>query len=265
MRVTHAAMTFNSVWHNLTQEPGLYVWRVAGSLIIVALSLFLGRIAEGRVRRSSHLTTLGPNPSVLLARMVRFTIWLLGLLWILAIFSVPFTALAAVVGVAALALSLSLQDLLKNLIAGIYMLAERPFHIGDVISVQGVTGLIEDIQMRVTYLRTDQGERVVIPNQVVFTQVVVNTTQMGSQAACVQVEAPRSLNADDVSRRVLQAVAGAPDVVNDPSPRLETTSITPEAVTWALHVWLKPTGNVSGVVLALGQAIPEATIGPPPA
>ncbi len=263
LAITTAANSFSSVWHNLSQEPGLYVWRAGGSVVIIALSLVVGRFAESRMRHSAHVATLGANPSVLLARIVRFCIWFLGLLWVLAIFSVPFTALAAVVGVAALALSLSLQDLLKNLIAGIYMLAERPFHIGDVITVQGTTGLIEDIQMRVTFLRTEQGERVVIPNQLVFTQMVVNTTSLGVQSACIQVEAPRSINADDVSKRVLEAVSEATDVATNPPPRLETVTMTPDTVKWALHVWLKPGSSISQVILALGKAIPEATIGQP--
>jgi small conductance mechanosensitive channel len=254
--------SLNGLLSNFNHEPGLYLTRLGGAFLVALLTLVAGHYAGTRVKHSLMTTRMGPNPSVLLSRAVRFTIWALGLVWILAIFSVPFTALAAVIGVATLAVSLSLQDLLKNLIAGIYLLAERPFRIGDTITVQGFTGVIDDIQMRVTYLHTDQGQRIVIPNQTVFTQVVLNNTLTGSQATSVTVEAPRSLDHDDLIQRVLSAVSGLPSVAPSPPPRLEPLAMTPESVKWNLFVWLRPGSNTSPIVLELGKLIPEATIGP---
>lgn len=240
------------------------MWRIGAAIIVLIMTLIVARILSSRVNHALQRTTLGPNPTILLVRLTRVTIWLLGLLWILAIFSVPFTALAAVVGVTALAISLSLQDLLKNLIAGIYLLAERPFRIGDCITVSGVTGVIDDIQMRVTYLHTDEGEKIVMPNQTVFTQVIVNNTVGGSKVACLSLEAPRSMASDDLKKKALTAVADVPSLAIDRRPRLESVGVTPDTTKWSLYVWLKPQEGVSEVVLALGQALPEATIGPPP-
>jgi small-conductance mechanosensitive channel len=256
------AHSLNGFVHNFNQEPGLYLTRLGGALLVAVLTLVAGHYAGVRVRHSLMSTRMGPNPSVLLSRAVRVTIWALGLVWILAIFSVPFTALAAIIGVATLAITLSLQDLLKNLIAGIYLLAERPFRIGDTITVQGFTGVIDDIQMRVTYLHTDQGQRIVIPNQTVFTQVVLNNTLTGSQATSVILEAPRSIDTEDLVQRVLHTVSGLPAVAPSPPPRLEPLAVTPESVKWNLFVWLQPGANTSPIVLELGKLIPEATIGP---
>jgi small-conductance mechanosensitive channel len=210
-------------------------------------------------------TSIGPNPTVLLARLTRVSIYIIAALWILAIFSVPFTALAAVVSIAAIALGLSLQDLLKNLIAGLYLLAERPFHIGDEITVSGVTGVIDDIQMRVTYLHTSQGERIIMPNQTVFTQVIVSNTVAGQTAGELAVSFPRELDPADIQRRCLEALLGLPSVARKPSPRLEPTGISPEATRWNLSFWLTGEHNLSEVILSLGKAIPEITVDPPAA
>ncbi len=252
-------------WHNLTEEPGVYLTRSGGALIVLLATLVIGHFLAARAHNTALRSGLGPNPSLLIARTVRFATWVLGCLWILAIFSVPFTALAAVVGVATLAISLSLQDLLKNLIAGIYLLAERPFHIGDRITVSGVTGVIEDIQMRVTYLRSDHGERVVMPNQTVFTQVIVNNTVAGAVTRSVSIQAPTSLTPDEVRQRVGQAVQGVPGVATSPQPVLEAVSMGGETSTWLLTLWLGLEQDYTVVLLALGKALPEATVQIPPA
>lgn len=250
----------NSLWHNLTLEPGLYVFRAGGSVLVLAAALIIAHFAADRVRGGLERTTIGPNPSALLARVTRAVIYLIGLVWILAIFSVPFTALAAVVSIATIAVGLSLQDLMKSLIAGIYLLAERPFHIGDEIIVSGLTGVIDDITMRVTYLRTDQGERIVIPNQTVFTQTIVNNTVAGQTAGELVVSFPRSLDSNEVQKRSLEALFGLPMVARKPAPVLRPVSMTPDETKWNLTFWLTGARDMTDVILALGKAFPEITI-----
>lgn len=256
-------MTTWGGWHALSQEPGLYVYRVGGAVTVLVLTLLLARVLGSRVHHTLQRTSLGPNPTVLLARATRSAVYLIGLLWILGIFSVPFTALAAVVSVTALALSLSLQDLLKNLIAGLYLLAERPFHIGDEITVSGVTGVIDDIQMRVTFLHTERGERVIMPNQTVFTQVITNNTLAGSRAASLVLEIPRTINTNEIAGKVESTLRELASLAPAPWLRFHAIGMTADASRWSLTVWLRPDRNLSEVVLALGSAIPEITIAPP--
>jgi small conductance mechanosensitive channel len=81
--------------------------------------------------------------------------------------------MATLIGALGLAVSLSLQDTAKNLVAGLYLLAERPFHVGDQITVRTFTGRVEFIDMRTTTLRTDDDQQVIIPNTIIMSEVVV--------------------------------------------------------------------------------------------
>jgi len=91
----------------------------------------------------------------------------------LAALGVHIAALATVVGALGLALSLSLQDTAKNLVAGLYLLAEHPFHVGDQITVRTFTGRVEIIDMRTTTLRTEDGQQVIVPNTIIMSEVIV--------------------------------------------------------------------------------------------
>jgi small conductance mechanosensitive channel len=248
---------------NLTKEPEIWVVRSIAAVLVLLIAWAIGRAISGRVRRSLDKSRVGPNPTVLLVRVTRVAVWVLAWSVVLAIFQVPVAALAAVLSIAVIGLSLSLQDVLRNLIAGIYLLIEKPFQIGDHITVSGVSGIIDDIEMRVTHLHNAQGEDVIMPNLTVFTQVIVNNTVQGGHGASLTLTSPRDIAAADLSKRAIDAVAQMKAVAPRPEPRIEARAVSPEATNWLLSFWLNPGAIVSDVILALGEALPEATVSIP--
>jgi small-conductance mechanosensitive channel len=96
------------------------------------------------------------------------------------VFGVSPAALVTAIGVLGLAASLALQDLLKNFCAGVYLLFERPFRIGDEIAVRDYRGRVADIGIRVTSLHTEERLEVLIPNAIVLSEVVVNRSGLAA-------------------------------------------------------------------------------------
>ncbi len=74
---------------------------------------------------------------------------------------------AGVIG-ATIVASLGVQDILRNYVAGYYILLERNIRVGDRIEFSGKTGVVTDVRMRVTYLRGEDGSLVVVPNAELF-------------------------------------------------------------------------------------------------
>ena len=82
-------------------------------------------------------------------------------------------------GVFGLALSLAAQDILKSFFAGLYLLFERPFLIGDEVQVKEHIGRVESVGFRATTIRTEDNVLVVVPNAIVFAEVVSNRSRRG--------------------------------------------------------------------------------------
>lgn len=101
---------------------------------------------------------------------------LVTLLLILGTLGISTAGLVAVAGAVGLAFSLAIQDILKNFFSGVYLLLERPFRVGDTIRVKEQQGVVENIGVRTTMLRTPQNVQVLVPNAVVFAEVVTNHT-----------------------------------------------------------------------------------------
>jgi len=145
--------------------------------LVVAVLIFIGfyigarllRRFVGAELRQRHLQ---PNVVLLAMRVVYFTLILAGALIGLGILlRSENVALAGVVG-ATIVASLGVQDILRNYVAGYYLLLERNIRVGDRIEFGGKTGVVTDVRMRVTYLKGDDGALVVVPNAELFNTTV---------------------------------------------------------------------------------------------
>jgi small-conductance mechanosensitive channel len=151
-----------------------WAFRVLLAIMTAIIWLRLARWARASLDRALTRTTADPSARVLAGRLVYSGVLILGAVWILGIAGVELAAVVATFGVIGLALSLAVQDILKSFFAGLYLLFERPFLIGDEIQVKEHVGRVEKIGFRATSIRTKDDILVVVPNAVFFTEAVQN-------------------------------------------------------------------------------------------
>jgi small-conductance mechanosensitive channel len=147
--------------------------RLLLALVIIALTFAVAARARNAIVYFFRRNKGDLGLAILLGRVAYFCVLFLGLLIILPVFGLSATALFAALGVLGLAVSLAMQDVLKNVFAGIYLLIERPFRPGDTIKVRDFVGRVETVDLRTTTLRND-GEVVYVPNAILFSEVLVN-------------------------------------------------------------------------------------------
>lgn len=228
--------------------------------IIGAITLAVARRAKAWSSRLFKRARVAPNVVALLGNAGFALALLLGLSWLLAALGASWTAVLASLSAVTVALGLALQDVLKNFVAGIYLLLEQPFRIGDRIMVKGVSGAVEGVDIRTTILRTEDGMRVIVPNNVVLTEVVTNrsaydTSQVALQIADTRVAFP------EINERVRAALAPFPAIVQVPAPRVTIQKATDERATLGLEYWQRGDGAALPDVLSqLRTAFPDATI-----
>ena len=144
---------------------GLFIF----ALFLVAASLTRSLTRRIVLRRFAH-----QGMALLLARLVHTSIALVGFLIAISIIAPSFQAgdLIKVLGIGTVAIGFAFQNILQNFLAGILLLLQEPFRLGDLISVTGIEGNVSDIQARATVVTTKDGREVVIPNAVIFTNPV---------------------------------------------------------------------------------------------
>jgi len=155
----------------------LFLPRLAVALAILVVAWLLGRGLRRLVRRLGERRGIEASITGLVAGSIQVAVLLIGLLCALGTAGIDITAMVAGVGLAGLALSLALKEVLTNVLSGIMVVAYKPFHEGDLISVATATptvleGTVREINLRFTRLETE-GRRIYVPNSLILSNAVV--------------------------------------------------------------------------------------------
>jgi small-conductance mechanosensitive channel len=238
---------------------------IVWSAIIILVTYAVSRVASMRLRSALARSGFDLHVAILLARLIWLGVWVIGFLLVLYQFGIGLTPLAALIGVLGLAASLSLQTVLQNLVAGVYLLAEHPFQIGDFIAVVAPGGVnhegrVEDIQVRTTHLRNRDNELILMPNSTVFSGVVTNRTAVGGCVRHLKVTFPRQVDVDSARGVIVPLLQGLPEVLPAPAPLLRVECVETETWTGALSIWGRTLDVDSDAIWAIGQAFPDASV-----
>jgi small-conductance mechanosensitive channel len=232
---------------------------LAQAIIVLVLFFILARLLRRLARKELKRTKADAQVALLVTRLVFLTTLLLGAV---AAFTVMFGNPALVFGsfgFLALAFSLAFQDILKNFIAGIFLLLERPFRLGDEISVETHTGVVENIEMRTTTLRTSDGEQVLIPNSLLYTGTITNRTRYPTRLFTLAAKIPAGVALDGVAERVRQRLQDSPDIAKDPPPHVGLQPNIDGGLTLEVRYWLDyRKHNPLEVQAAIGEQIYQA-------
>jgi small conductance mechanosensitive channel len=146
------------------------------AILVVIVSLIAMRVTLNSIGRGLRRARIDLGTQILVKRAVLLAWLVVTALFVLGILGVNPTGLVAILGTVGLAFGLALQDILKNFFSGVYLLLERPFRVGDTIKVKDQTGVVVNVGVRTTQLRTPDNIQVLVPNATVFSEVVANHT-----------------------------------------------------------------------------------------
>jgi small-conductance mechanosensitive channel len=214
------------------------LFKVAMAILILVAFYVLARLVRLLADKELRRAKADPQVTLLVNRMVFLSAIVIG---VIAAFSVLFGSPALVFGgfgFLALAFSLAFQDILKNFIAGIFMLLERPFRLGDEITVDNHTGIVENIEMRATTLRTSEGEQVIAPNALVYTGTIINRTRYPTRLFTLTARVPSGVLLDGLAEKLKEQIQSRPDIAKDPPPHIALQPSIDGSLTLEVRYWL---------------------------
>jgi small conductance mechanosensitive channel len=148
-------------------------------------------------------------------------------------------AMLAGFGVAGIAIGFAAQDSLANTIAGFLVFWDKPFEVGDWISVAGQYGQVTSITARSTRIRTLNNTYVVIPNKNIIDQVMVNHTKHGETRVEVPLGIAYKECIPDARKVILKKLEQIDNILKDPAPDVVVTQLGSSSVDLIVRVWIK--------------------------
>jgi small-conductance mechanosensitive channel len=143
---------------------------LAEALIVIVIARFVHRFMRDKLLHRLDSRNLSEGGLTLINVLSSVVVGVITATLLLALWGVTWSAIFAAIGLGTFGILLGVQDVLKSLIGGLFLIAEKPYTIGDRIQVRDVTGRVIGIELRTTILRSDSGHRIVAPNSIVFTE-----------------------------------------------------------------------------------------------
>jgi len=167
------------------------------------------------------------------------------LLWIILIIivadklGIQTTSFVAVLSVAGLALSLSLQGILTNLFSGFTIMTTKPFSTGDYVEIDGVNGTVNEVGLFYTKIKTFDNKLIYVPNGEVVSAKIINYTRQGTRRVDLKICASYENSTEQVKKAFNEAIDDDKRILRDPAPFVRLSAYKESSIEYELRVWTK--------------------------
>jgi small-conductance mechanosensitive channel len=176
--------------------------------------------------------------SYAISSLLHYIILALGFIVGLGLLGVDMTRITVLVGAFGVGIGFGLQSVVNNFVSGLILLFERPIHVGDVVELGAMQGVVRRIGMRASVVHTWQGADIIVPNSQMVTEQVTNWTLTDQLR---RIDLPVSVNYGAMPQHVialLETVARAhPQVLPEPPPRAFFMGYGDSAINFTLFAW----------------------------
>lgn len=242
--------------------PGMAI-----ALVILFITWLVARLAVRFVKRVTDKTDFRESLEKLAATIVKLGIWLIGLM-IAAIVVMPGLtpgSLIAGLGIGAVAIGFAFQDIFENFLAGVLIMLREKMRIGDVIECEGITGKVEHITLRETYVRKLSGEVTLVPNAMLFKNPVEILTDVDQRRHEISAGVSYDTDLDHAAEVIRKAVESVEEVNKDKGIDIFAAEFGASSVDFKVRWWAGSTpraGHESRdkVVRAIKRALDNAGI-----
>lgn len=229
------------------QASGAVVTFVIESLIpavLVGLAFWVGfRVARGLLRRAlGRSSRVDAGVEQLILRVLRIVFVAFATVTVLSQLGIQVAPLIAGLGIAGLAIGFAAQDTVKNLIAGVTILIDRPFRVGDNIELQETFGTVEEITLRSTRVRTLSNQIAILPNAKVIEEKILNHSMHRALRISIPFGIAYKENPSEAREVVLALTEGDERLHPDFEPRVVVTALGESSVDMDLRLHLKDPG-----------------------
>ena len=242
---------------------GIDILTTAGSKLILALLVFIiGRIVLKKIAslvfKTKGFENLDPTVKAFLKNFINILLYVILIVAVISVMGVPMASVIAVIASAGVAVGLALQGALGNLAGGIMLLIFRPFRVGDYIVAAGEEGVVQEIALFYTVLKTLDNRVVTIPNGSLMNANVVNNTAEETRRVDLTFNVSKDANIQQVQDLMVDVMKKNDKVLQEPdAPFARLSGGSNEAMEFTVRAWCA-TGDYWDVYFNLTQAIAEA-------
>ncbi len=237
-------MQFETDLTALTIAEQFFLWLranmmdIIGGVAVLVIGLFVAGLISRWVKNGlSRADRLDPSIASLLSSLVKYALWALVLVTVLTQFGIETTSIIAALGGMALAVGLALQGTLSNVASGVMILVQKPFKVGEMVSVGPILATVEAIGLFTTELKQPDGLFVMMPNNELWNKPIINFNRHPVRRFELLVGIGYGDNMEQARKELLGLASADDRILDDPAPVAFVNSLDDSSVGIGLRVW----------------------------
>ncbi|WP_169567942.1 mechanosensitive ion channel family protein [Sneathiella limimaris] len=213
-----------------------YGFQIVGALVFLLFGLMVANWIGNRVTKVALAKNIDQTLSGFIGSTIKLVLLVMLVIITLGNFGISIAPLIALAGAVSLGATLALQGPISNFGAGIAIILTRPFVVGNVINVLGVSGVVDKITLGITFITGEDGEQISIPNKEIVGQVIVNSHDTRILETTIAV--PAGVDTDQLTEKLLAILKSHPDIVQEPDPQVGIHDFTYGGYIMGLRSWV---------------------------
>lgn len=232
------------------------LYTLLSAIVVFIICLIAVKLIMKLVSGIMAKTKLEKNLRSFLLSAIRIILWFLAIIIIAQTLGIPTASLVALLSVAGLALSLSIQGIMSNIFSGITILVTRPFASGDFVELGGVSGTITAMGLFHTRINTIDNKVIYVPNSDITSSKIINYSHEPLRRVDLSFGVSYDNATEDVKSALLSAAERCPLILSEPPVEAHLMSYGDSSITYVLRAWVK-TGDYWDAYFNLNEGVRE--------
>ncbi len=244
----------SQLWLQVQDVVAAWGLKVLAALAIFIIGRWIAKMVRGGIKRMMERAKVEPIITGFVSSIAYIALLAFVVIAALGQLGIQTTSFIAILGAAGLAIGLALQGSLANFAAGFLMIIFRPFKVGDFIEGAGVAGVVEEIQIFTTTLKTGDNKIIIIPNAKLAGDNITNYSAQETRRVDMTVGVSYDADLSKVKAVLLEIIGKEARILPDPAPMVAVAELADSSVNLVVRVWTK-TGDYWGVKFDLTETI----------
>lgn len=228
------------VWNYQLGAGGPKVWEVIQFVLIIVAAIVIARIIRTNIRRIMK-ERVPKNTLSNMEKLAYYSIVFVGFVIALSTIGFSLSGLLVAGGIMGIVIGFASQTVVSNLISGLFLVIEKPIKIGDGVNIDQVSGVVEDVRILSTTIRTYDGIYVRMPNEKVFSSNIQNYVAHGARRFDYSVGIRYRDDADQAREIITNLLESHPLVLKNPAPQVFVEELGDNSVNLKVRIWAPST------------------------
>ena len=193
------------------------IFKITNTLIIIFIIYLIYKVILNAIKKipAEKITS---QRSMFMVRFIKYTFYIIELMYILSLFGIKLSAIWGAAGIAGIAIGFAAQTSVSNLISGLFVITEGSLKIGDTIIVDGITGVVDEINLISVRIHTFDNQMVRIPNSTIINTNLTNNSFHSKRRITLTVPVSYDTDLTKALEVLSKAPTLCPTILNEPAP-----------------------------------------------